>query len=391
MRPIELRYMLAASLVALPCGAYPGELRLSPYVETGISRDSNLFASSEDSREADTQRRATVGADARWGMSRQQLSLHVDLSELSYVKNERLDHSAYKGNFVWNYEVGHALRGRVYYNRSRQLTDFENRSTREQDFIRLANPGIETTLVVTPHWHVVGGVDYRTRQHTLDSERRYDRDELESRLALRFIGSPQASLTAGVERIDGRYPERDPNDPLARRFVQHEPFGRLDWQVSGLSRIQLRAGYAHRDNRGGQSEDYSAPTARLSYIRDVSAKTQLRFTLSQDIYSADNIDANALRNRGAEVALDWEYGPAIELTARGAWNRRDYQQTSVADDTRQDEVRNYGLDLTWRPRPQLALIATGERVIRDSSEPAFDYREWIGGIAVRITLDPLPQ
>ena len=73
--------MLAASLVALPCGAYPGELRLSPYVETGISRDSNLFASSEDSREADTQRRATVGADARWGMSRQQLSLHVDLAQ----------------------------------------------------------------------------------------------------------------------------------------------------------------------------------------------------------------------------------------------------------------------------------------------------------------------
>ncbi|MES1933077.1 hypothetical protein T35B1_10721 [Salinisphaera shabanensis T35B1] len=391
MQRIELHYVLAVSIVALPYSAGAAELRLSPYVETGISRDSNLYAAPEAEREADTQRRATVGADARWGMSRQELSLHIDLSRLNYVKNTRLDHTAYHGNFVWNYEIGNAFRGQLYYNRSRELTGFENRNSRAQDFIRLSNPGVETTLAVTPHWHVVGGVDYRMRRHTLDSERRYDRNEAESRLALRYIGARGATFTTGVQRIDGRYPERNPNDVLARRFVQHEPFGRLDWQFSGISRIQLRAGYAHRDNRGGQSEDYSSPTARLRYIRDISAKTQLSFALSQDIYSADNVDANAVRNRGARVELNWEYSPAIAVTAHAGWDRRDYQLTSTAEDRRNDEVRDYGLDLTWSPLRQVSFIASGQRVIRESNQPEFGYREWIGGVAVRVTLDPEPR
>ncbi|MES1950905.1 hypothetical protein S4A8_08600 [Salinisphaera sp. S4-8] len=391
MRLIEPRYILAFTIAALPWYARGAELRLSPYVETGISRDSNLYAAPEAEREADTLHRATIGADARWGMSRQDLSLHIDLSRLNYVKNERLDHNAYHGNFVWNYEVGHALRGRLYYNRSRELTGFENRGGRESDFIRMSNPGIETTLVISPHWQVIGGVDYRIRRHTLDDERRYNRNEVESSLSLRYIGAPGASLTAGVERIDGRYPERNPDDPLARRFVQHEPFGRLDWRFSGRSRVQLRAGYAHRENRGGQSEDYGAPTARLTYIRDISAKTQLRFTLSQDIYSADNVDANALRNRGARVELGWEYNPAINLAAHAAWDRRDYQRTSTAVDARSDEVRDYGLDLTWQPRRQIAVILSGQRIERDSNLPGFAYDEWVGGLALRVTLDPLAQ
>ena len=391
MRLIEFRYILAATVVALPWSARSGELRLSPYVETGVSRDSNLYAAREASRAADTRRHATIGVDARWGMSRQSLSLHIDLSRISYATNTRLNHNAYHGNFVWNYAVGNALRGQLYYNRSRELTGFENRSNRVEDFIQVRNPGFETALAMTPHWQVGAGVDYLERRHTLDTERRFNRNEVQSRLTLQYIGAPGAILTAGVERIDGEYPERDVDDPLARRFVQHEPFGRLDWRFSGLSRVQLRAGYASRNNRGGQSEDYASPTGRLAYIRDISAKTQLSVAVSQDIYSADNVDANALRNRGARIELNWEYSPAINVTGHLAWDRRDYQRTSTAIDGRNDKVRDYGLDLTWRPRRQLSIIASAQRVVRESNQPEFGYREWVGGLAVRITLDPEPR
>ena len=60
-------------------------------------------------------------------------------------------------------------------------------------------------------------------------------------------------------------------------------------------------------------------------------------------------------------------------------------------DARSDEVRDYGLDLTWQPRRQIAVILSGQRIERDSNLPGFAYDEWVGGLALRVTLDPLAQ
>lgn len=364
-------------------------LEVSPYAGYRFESDTNLFDSPSGSRDADQLHYATLGGDIDWNHARQHVTANAEAARVLYRDNNYLDHTDYRGNIDWDYAIGALISGTASYTGGRYLNGFENRSERDKDFIERHNPVVDMRLAITPHWSTLARIGYLDRRHTLATERRYDRTEIDSRAELTYETTPGTRVTLGAARIDGDFPQRGADDALAHGFTQHTPYLRLAWRYSGVSSFIAQGGYTWRNDSGGQASDWSAPSGRVAYIRDVSGQTQLMLMAAQDIYSADSVAANALRDRYGRVILQWRYGPSLALASHYEWHREDYLGTTASD--RRDTTQDYGAELTWQPTDRLALTAQVSRVDRNSNLDDARFDKLVGGVGLRYTLNPQPR
>ncbi|GAB3679155.1 hypothetical protein [Salinisphaera aquimarina] len=389
MRRISL---CCALLPAIACTtpAFAGALRLSPFVEYGTEYNSNQFSEPESNRRSDSVQRATIGTLASWPVSRQRLVVSAQATRYRYSRFDMLDHSEYSGRGAWEFQLGPLVFGSLSYRQARYLQEFDNRDDRQPDFIREQEPQVDAYVAVSPDWRVHTTAGYLRLDHGLDSQRRFDRRETSATLAAEYTGKPGSVIGAGAEVIDGEYPGRESDDLFSRTFVQKTPFLRLDWKYSGVSRVQGRIGYTERDNSGGSDRDFTGTTGRIAYVRTLSAKTRVTVEFSREIFSVDDVDANFVRDTGGQISLAWNYSPKLELAASAAHREQDYQTLTRAA-SRLDKVNRFQGELTYRPTRNLAVVFNGGIVDRNSAIPGESYDQWVGGIALRVTLDPPPD
>lgn len=366
---------------------HAGELRLSPYVQYGATHNANLFSEPAQTARADNIERAAVGAFASWPISRQRATLAIEASRYRYQRFDALDHDEYDGRGAWTFEVGPLVYGVLSYDQRRYLQAFDNRDTREPDFIVEKQPEVDAYIAVTPDWQIHTRAGLLELDHSLDSERGFDREETSALAEVLYTGKPGSTVGAGAEIVDGRYPGREADGPLARDFVQRTPFLRLDWKYSGMSRFEARTGYTQRENGGGSDRDFTGATGRLAYIHTISPMTNITFEVSRQIFSVDDVDANYVQDTGGQIALDWDYGPNVTLSVIAARRKQDYQ-TLAQSASRIDTINRLESELTWRATPRVSLIFNASIIDRQSDFVGESYTQKLGGLAVRFTLDP---
>lgn len=403
---MTMRHIKRLTLAAFVAGWMPagpvlaGALDVTPYAGYGIAADSNVFRLTDKdqarrvtggTQRSDVIQHQKLGVLAEWPMSRQRLKVAGQVTHFDYNRFDRLDHSENDIGAALEFEAGPVIHGTVSYQRSRELDDFSNRDSIRPDFIRRQQPEIEGYLDVTPDWRVHTSAGYLRLDHSLDSQRRFDRRESQGLLALQYQGVANSLFGLGAEYIDGDYPGRDSNDLLSPSFRQTTVFTDLDWDYSDVSTIRAQLGYTRRDNAGGGNRDFDGPTGRLQYIRTLTGKTTLSAAISRQIYSVDNVDANSLRQTEARLNLRWTYSPKLSLVAGLGRRKQDYQALPGAGgNTRRDRLDELSAELIYQPYRFLALLfnATGEH--RESNRADESYDALVGGVALRIALDGDP-
>jgi len=244
-----LRHALLIAGVGAGYACWAGPADFTPYAEYGVSADNNLFrlddggdsdnAGDGDRRRAksDTVRHASVGVLVDWPVSRQTVHVAASASDYDYQRFDQLDHSENEIDTALDYNLGQAVSGTARYENVRRLEDFSNRDSTDPDFMRRQRIEIDNRVEITPNWRLRTRVGHLRLDHSLNTERRFDRREDDVLVAVEYVGSADSVAGVGVEHVDGKFPGREADDMFARSFDQNEAF---DLQLGLQRAIQSR-------------------------------------------------------------------------------------------------------------------------------------------------------
>ena len=376
-------------LGALGCGSngFAGPLDVRPYVEYGAAHNDNLLAVPDSQARSDTVHETALGTLVEWPVANQRVIASGRVSRLRYQRFDELDHDEYEARARWEFRFGRVVYGSAGYRRQRYLDDFDNRQQAVTDFIDVSEPSLETYVQVHPDWRIRTLVSHLKLDHSLASQTRFNREETLASAELQYQGVESSLFGIGGEVIDGRFPGRSGDDPLAESFTQNSLFATFDWKYSGISRLRGRLGYTGRDSTGGSDRDFDGVTGRLAYIRTLSAKTTLTGEAFRAIYSVDDVDANFVRDTGVLLSLNWEYSPKLAIIASAGRREQNYQALA-ADASRRDTIDELTAELVYQPTREFSVAFTTAAAQRDSNLALANYDALSAGVTFRWAFNP---
>jgi exopolysaccharide biosynthesis operon protein EpsL len=401
--------MTARGLWALICLAYWAGTALAAFDETdviqieanaSIARDNNLyrlpdadprlFGISPD-RKSDTVRTLGLGLKVDKTISRQRFLADLDVTDISYNRNDNLDHIGQDMRGSWFWRVGNYWDGELGYRRRKYLAGFADTRLTFKDLITsekyLASGGYQ----FHPRWRI--GAEAYTREATHSTATRRTNDFEGSGVALSLTYRTPAQNTFGAElrRTEGEYPNRAVSGlPIFdSSFTEHEVNALVAWRLSGALRLDGAVGWTERKHENFAARDFSGVTGRLAANWEPTGKIRVRIMGNRDIRSLEDVVSNYVLVNSLTVSPLWAVTSKIALQGDFIYETREYLGDPgiviAGAQARDDTLKTARLGIIYSPFRYVDMTVSYERGDRRSNQflNEFDYETWSGTLRVR--------
>ncbi len=340
--------LFSLALAATPAAAKPGD-ELTPYAFLGYTYDDNLLrlpdgfsapAADGTVRRGDQILRYGAGIVLDKSISRQRVYANLAYYRNDYNHFNQLDFSAPDIDTYWAWQAGNLWSGRLGYDRERSLSNFadqliprKNIRTQERYYLR---PQYELGASL----RVRGALEY----YTLDNSEFVlsNREDTIYDLGIERI-SPQLN-TVGffVRYTDGSYPDRPDVPGVSSSSYDQTDFDlRVDWKVTGASRLAGRVGYTNREFPG---DNFGGVTGRMVWDWVPTGKTSISFVARRQFEYPEDLLGNGALVQGVSVEPRWDMTPKISFGLFAEYYERDRDLSPI-----DERYRNLGLSARYAP------------------------------------------
>ena len=358
---------------------------ITPYVRATATQDDNLFRLSDDERLAgleestpsDRWYQLEAGLRTRFYFGRQELALDAGVNENRFDKFDFLDYSGGQVRALADLQLGDLWSSELKYNYVKTLVNFAQFQDLIKD-LRTENRvfgSVERRL--TTRWSAQLGTEF------LDT--RFSERERNNRRTLSGIAGlvfeSRAGNTAGIVTTytNGEFPNRELGSGIDRgaddQFTQIQVETVADWTLSGVSRLELRAGYINRDDEQQSTEGgFSGPTGSLTYIWEPTGKTTIQASTWRELNALNSEIENFAVVSGVKLEPIWAITSKIALKGIASYEKRDLKGTN-AFESRNDEVTDLGLAVEYQPLRNILVSLRYENTERGSTIPDAEYKD----------------
>lgn len=370
-----------------------------PHVSARSVYDSNVFRLSDDedaatvignSKRSDTANSLEAGLDMDLPISRQRLLLGASAERLWYDRFDFLNHTSKRANGTLQWEIGNQWDGDLGFTYRESIASFNELQTRIRDPITRRTNFINAGYTFHPRWRVYGGYEtYDLRRSVLSFR---NREEDTKKFGVRYTSRANNYIDLEARTTDVGLPISTSvpalTGPLAddlgaltitgldNSFGQSELNAEVDYRRSA-SHVNARVGYITIDHNELSERDYDGFNGRLVYDWDVTAKTQLSFSLFRVVRSNQDLLASYKLVRGISFNPRWSPTAKLILQGRFAYEEQDFRgdSTLIASGraAREDTVRTASLSLGYTPIDNAQLSLAYETEERDSTRTLADY------------------
>ena len=354
------------------------------HVVAGVSRqhDDNLFRLSTAAR-GDNINTAYVGIRLDKAYSLQRFKVDYTVTAHRYQNNNNLNFNAqdYKAAWLWN--LTPYLKGVISAERNQQLNDFQDFRGFVKNVRVTQNQHFEADY--SPHgvWHLLGGVTRSELKNsqTFREEDNFSMNSLDAGVKYDFRSGSSIKLMEHSRR--GRYDNRVLNASLFDTgFDEHEVEAKLDWLISGKSRLNLRTAYVNRQHDNFSQRDFSGMVGRVDYYWNPAAKLNLIFSASSDLGSYQTLDSSYTRNNALSITPVYAITDKINLRANASISERTFLgQGPNPSIGRVDNSNSVGVGIDWTPYRYVILGANLQHSRRNSNVSGLDYSDNIVGVS----------
>lgn len=309
--------------------------------------------------------------------AQQRFQLEALATDNKFRSNSFLDYTGIDYRAAWLWHLTPDISGILLFDQQQALSnfaDFRNSTSRN---IQTSNNRIfNADARITGGWHVTGGVlQIRSRNSEVFPEvGDYVQNGVE--LGGKYISRANNSVTLVRRESDGEYSGRslDPVLALDSGFKQSELEARVDWRLTGKSRVDAKLGYLDREHDNFSSRDYSGAVGRFAYEWKPTGKLELNVALSRNLFSFQEVINSYYVADTLTFAPVWNITAKTRLRARYDYSERDYRgPITQGVRTRDDIAQLFLLSAEWQARRSVLLSANLERQTRDSNLRNFDY------------------
>lgn len=354
----------------------------------GVSReyDNNLFLL-ESGKQSDRITKAYAGIQLDKLYSLQRFKVNYTLNASRYQKNTRLNFNSHNYDAAWLWSLTPRLTGKLYADRTETLNSF-------QDF-RDFNPSTIRNIRVSqtqhfetdysPHgvWHLLGGI---TRNEARNSADFFQQDSFSSvglDAGVRYDFRSGSSILLMAHKRNGDFGRNTPifSSLFDTGYKESEAEARLNWLLSGHSRLNVRTAYIRRNHDTFSQRDYSGMVGNLDYVWAPTGKLQIGVSANSILAAFWNIDSSYTRENTFSISPVYNISNKIRLTGfAGISERRFLGDGLVPITNRLDKARNVRAGIDWTPWRNLTLGADLRYSKRDSNIIGFDFNDTVVGV-----------
>ncbi|MDE2219239.1 MAG: outer membrane beta-barrel protein [Gammaproteobacteria bacterium] len=375
-------------LVAAAAGG--GELKFQPYAVGTYEYNSNIAAVAPgdpanvlqgDPQHADRIKRGTAGLNARYGWSRQVLTLQAEGRRYSYDHFSRLDHdeSLLSANLDW--QLASALDGKLSASRERRMADLKTRLSSELVLETERDASGSVNFHLAPDWRLETGAKRRDLDSPQPGFPDYGLRETTGDLALKFLGPARWTFGLAGEHVSGDYH----GGTLVPSYRQNSIDATASYGDGEPTLLKAALGHTRRSDPAVNAPDLSATTGLLSYARKLTGKTAVlvsyqRAVNSYVIAAASEVDSTAT------LKVDWEATRKLSVVLGYSHTGSTFSGELVpfTNTARSDQYAATSLDVGYAITRWVTLSPYGLYQTRTSNVSFFQYNGALVGVRLRI-------
>ena len=343
--------------------------------------------------------------------SLQHVQLEATVTDNKYQENDFLDWTGFNYRGAWLWSITPRLTGTLVASRNETLNNFgdfrridpSTGGSRNLRSIQTNERGEATAdFLLWGGWHLVGGVSQIESRNSQSFNEVGDFTQDSAEFGGRYVFRSGTELTLVQRESKGDY--NRPLDTLQQfdtGYDQSETEAKLDWLVSGKSRITAKLAYVDREHDHFKDRDYSGMTGLLAWRWIPTGKLMINTGLSRNLHSFQESNAILFGGLPAFRAGDYSYSyyvadtftfsPVWAITAKTSlrfrydYSDRDYRgDISLVSPSRRDKVQSAVLTAEWQALRSLLVSAEARYEDRNSDRTGYDYDASSLGITAQL-------
>ena len=352
----------------------------------GVSRlhDNNLFRSSKNERSENiTSAYAGIRLDKQY--AQQRFKFDFTLTANRYQNYGILDFNAKDYKAAWLWTLTPYLTGTVSLDRKQTLNSFQD--FQGTSLVNIRNLNVRETqhfeADFSPHnvWHILGGFTRSTQKNSNNSSSFVGQDSFVSNsldAGVRYNFRSGSSVTAMSHLRQGDYKDRQLNAAALfdTAYDEQEVETKLDWILSGKSRLNARAAYVTRDHDHFSERDYSGLVGNIDFSWSPTAKIRMILSAASNLSTYQSSDASYTRTTSFSIKPIYALSSKVNMSAHLDIAKRSFlDDGGLPDSNREDWTKSAGVGVDWMPLRSFSVGGNLERSSRNSNRADLDYTD----------------
>lgn len=381
--------LLAAGLCACASANADPFGPFHPYVGAGISYDANLLGLSSDAQaeqilgttsKGDWSHFEQVGVALDDQIGLQHITGNVNETRADYDRFTGLDYNALTATGAWNWAVGTHVGGVLSAGYSQSLAPYTFLHTPDLNLRTQKNAEFNMFWLFHPSWRIDAGLTGVQTNYNLPIEAANDRNEYRASVGLDYLQAD--SNTTGIQLVQTRgyfqFPQSYGIYDIINNYSQNEVDAKLDWHLTGKTRLQFVGGWVNRKYDILTDQNYRGINARAILDWSITGKTSLNVQAFHEIGAIDNLTTAYSINRGLLVAPTWNVTDKLRWDWTLQTMQMQFAQTASLFGTPTDGVTYHQgtvrTTLTYMATPKWQFQATLYSMSQSTSDHSNDFR-----------------
>lgn len=393
---------LKAAVVAcaglVPAGAHAlWDDKLEIYIQQAVTYDDNVFRLPDGvnpvgaTKRSDTYYTTSPGLNLDIPYSRQRFVGGLRWNFQRYNQFKELDFDGHEARAAWLWQAGNDWGGQVGYAQTEALASLANSRTGlvlgVPNSLDTRRAWVSAGHDLTPRWKLRGELN-RLEQDNGLPELAFNNIVINGvEAGFAYVTPLKNQVGIGARFEDGKYPERAfiPGTALFETYKQVNVDGIVDYNITGRSRLNLRAGVVDRQHDQVPQLDFTEGTYRFTWDWQAPGNFSMNTILRREVSPLDDTYSTFVLLTGILVNPLWRVTEKVSLGATLEYSSRDYLtegQLLVVD--REDRVRTVALRLAYRPLRAVTFDLSAMHQTRSAQIAFDDYEANVISGAVRI-------
>lgn len=382
----SVRMLPLACAAVLYCGGAAAEISdtIHPFVAIGYTYDDNLLRLPENyapgQQREDRATQAQAGIVVERPIGRQRLTGTAKVSRVTFDHYSQLDYNGKdaKADLAW--QLGNHLYGNLGGSYVQTLTPFSDYSSEQRNLRTSRRQYVNGAWRFHPSWQVRSGFTRNKHQYELPQQRANNRIEDLVEAGFDYLAPSGSKIGLVARRLSGKYldPRRINGVALDDNYKQNELKASINWRFSGVTYIEVLAGYAERKHDFFSGRDSSGANGRASLTWAPLGKLRFNAEAWREFAPVENFVVSNSLNKGVSVGATWDATAKVQATASVRRENRDFEQLPSIDFTGNpsDRATSAQIGLTYAPtlRSQLSVSAFREQRHGSPLAGTNDYR-----------------
>jgi exopolysaccharide biosynthesis operon protein EpsL len=365
--------LLLLAVLGLPAAADDGP-GLHPYVGLGYTHDDNLLrlpdGATMDGERSDAMRQAIAGILFEHTYGRQEVYADVKAMDVRFAHFTPLDYRGKDALGRWRWVLGHELDGTIEAAYDRTLAPYTDFHSNERNLRTEHRQFFEARWTVVPSWRLRAALQNDRFDYDLASQQLNNRTEKLSEVGIDYLARSGNYAGLVARRLRGQFP----NKRVVGSFVDDEDFSqdelkaRLNWRGSGITTVDVLAGWARRKHVLFTERDASGANGRATVTWAPHGKTTFTAAAWREFAALESAVVTYSLNKGASLGAKYAATGKTTFDASTSYEKRGYNaRVGGAGLDLSDSLRTSSVGVTYAATRNIALSLQGYRQTRSGS------------------------